>query len=97
MIERRVRQIPVAVERRKVGRPPLSDEEKAMQPKPRHVRLDPRTDDEFCALSTRHGIFINALLKLAAQRLVADARRGALDLSEFPVDEQITRSQSPTE
>lgn len=75
-------------DRRRPGRPPLTDEERALRPKPRPVRLEIDVENAFCQMSNHHGISIHALLRLAARRLAEDADRGTVDLSAvFPVDE----------
>lgn len=66
-------------DRRKPGRPRLPENRPRATPRP--VRLEVDVDDALCQLSLRHGLTIHALLRLAARRLVADERRGVLDLS----------------
>lgn len=87
-IERRKSQQPFSgPDRRRPGRPPLTEEERAMRPKPRPVRLEMDVENAFCRISHHHGISIHALLRLAARRLTEDEARGTLDLTVFSVDE----------
>lgn len=66
-------------DRRRPGRPPSPEGKGYANPRP--VRLDLEIDDKLCRLSLRHDIAVNALLKLAATRLVKDVEAGVIDLS----------------
>lgn len=68
-------------ERRKPGRPRLPPDTQRAPPRP--VRLELEVDDALCQLSIRHRITVHALLRLAARRLIADARGGVLNLSRI--------------
>jgi hypothetical protein len=70
LIERRVRQIPVATERRKPGRPAKPESERSRY-RVRPIRLLIELDDEMWVLAKRCGLTRNAFIVQSVKRLVA--------------------------